>query len=158
MKYQFTKALLSVAFVSALNGCTSSPPLSESSSARSEQSAIEALKMANTGPVELTIGYCDSQLDLPARKQVVDNTIVAIFAPTLTAAYELKVRPLKLQKGKILTQITAYWKGKEGCENVLFSRQLIAKEGETGPKSVINVNGNANCFTITAQSVDYTNN
>jgi hypothetical protein len=146
---KFAIAELAVCVVAlVMAGCTSQSQQADSSQQKEEN----AKKMAPRGPVELTVGFCDSQREVPARKQVVSSGEIAVFDPTDVLSYELKVRPLKTADGKILLITTAFWQDATLRQDVLFSRQMLANNGEMSPKIVLNISGKASCFTITALS------
>jgi hypothetical protein len=152
MKQKRVHAALVAAFVVQMTGCASSSPEQKASSQLTQQRVIEALKIAPRGPVELTVGYCDSQRDLPALKQVVAIGDTAVFDPTAATIYELKVKPLKTEDGKMVMLMTAHWLDKVERQDVLFSRQILTNDGEISPQSVLNINGIDSCFTVTALS------
>ena len=149
MKQSVFHAALVAAFVLQMTGCASSPPALEAST---QQRVIDALKMAQQGPVELTVGYCDSQRNWPVRKQVVAMGGAAVFDPTEATIYVLKVKPFKTADGKMVMALTAQWQDKIERRDVIFSRQILTNDGEISPQSVIHVNGHDSCFTVTARS------
>lgn len=149
MKQSIVHAALVAAFVLQMTGCASPPLALEAST---QQRVIDALKMAPQDTVELTVGYCDSQRDLPIRKQVVAMGGVAVFDPTEATIYVLKVKPLKSADGKMVMSLTAQWKDKFERRDVIFSRQILTNDGEISPQSVLKVNGHDSCFTVTARS------
>ncbi|MBI6727194.1 hypothetical protein YA0089_26630 [Pseudomonas viridiflava] len=151
MMHKSVRVALVAVFVMHMAGCASPSP--EQAITAEQQKFIDAMEIAPQGPVELTVGYCNSQQEFTARKRVVPLGEVAIFEPTDTAIYELKIRPIKTTDGKIVMSMTAQWQEKIERRDVLFSRQVLTQDGEISPQSVLKINGHDSCFTVTARSV-----
>ncbi|WP_421556765.1 hypothetical protein [Pseudomonas kitaguniensis] len=149
MKTNIVHVALVATLFMQITSCTSS---SSEQKAPAQQRGNDAIKMAPRESVELAVSYCDSQRELPVRKQVVTLGDTAIFEPTDATIYELKIKPFKNADGIMVMSMIAQWRDNVERRDVLFSRQILTQEGEISPQSVLKINGHNSCFTVTARS------
>lgn len=136
-----------------LTGCASQSKIAQIEEENKELTTaneilIKALKVANSGSVELKVDGCNNQRAVQPRTQVVNLGETAVFAQKDSASYELKAKPIKLKDGSLLVFMSAQWTDGEWPK--FYKGAFPTKDSEVSPQIVLKGDGDESCFTITA--------
>ncbi|MGF6281802.1 hypothetical protein ABH908_000164 [Pseudomonas frederiksbergensis] len=153
MEHNFaSRTLVSVVLV-LLTGCTS-----PAGTQTTQQQINDALKRAPHGSVELTVDYCTPHKAADQRKQVVEMGQRAVFIPTASAPYEMKVIPVQSSTGDLVLSLSSKWIERVQSSNggfntdVIYSSTVLVKNGVASQPITFKVSDAEACLTLTANT------